>query len=332
MNNIFVTNEIKVALSFDGLAYNDQMKSWFKTLETTTVSNTADGTVEEWSVVGEKFKRRWKTGGLTADHSFQTKLVVDKTQGSLYEELRKVFLGESMGNNVMVRLEFPHSVDQTGTKQGETIFVNGVLKITSFGPGDADAVAVCNFDLLSSGKPNYVEEVPTIAALKTTIVARLGAIKDQLAKGVGVKFVDVAGDKQWSLPIYQWNNEVVAPINQIIETMHTEFQTIGAKFRFAKPIASVVGLAIVGDTRVINTITVTNARAIVHPEVKNVTYGFQPWVEFSDNTDGMFGYNKFNDLAKAELLNNNIVIDPIDATDFIASIDKAIVAVKALAD
>lgn len=58
--------------------------------------------------------------------------------------------------------------------------------------------------------------------------------------------------------------------------MHTEFQTIGAKFRFAKPIASVVGLAIVGDTRVINAITVTNARAIVHPEVKNVTYGFQP--------------------------------------------------------
>lgn len=55
-------------------------------------------------------------------------------------------------------------------------------------------------------------------------------------------------------------------------------------------------------------------------------------MEFSDNTDGMFGYNKFNDLAKAELLNNNIVIDPIDATDFIASIDKAIVAVKALAD
>lgn len=58
--------------------------------------------------------------------------------------------------------------------------------------------------------------------------------------------------------------------------MHTEFQTIGEKFRFAKPIASVVGLAIVGDTRVINTITVSNAMAIVQPEFKNVMYGFQP--------------------------------------------------------
>ncbi len=143
----FATNEIKVELSFD------DGTTWLETVETTTVNNKQEGEIADYSIIGSKFKKRFKTGGLTNDYTFESKLVVGTP---IYDEIRKVYLGESMGNSIQLRTTFPHSSDET--KTGEIFETTGVLVITEFGGQGADDLAVVNMEFKSSGQPTATAE------------------------------------------------------------------------------------------------------------------------------------------------------------------------------